>query len=274
MSSVTIPEIRYPVVYPESDGQPMAENTKQFDWIVTIKCGLETLFANDPLVFVAGDLLWYPVEGNPKIRTAPDAMVVFGRPKGHRGSYIQFLEDNISPHVVFEVLSPGNRPAEMLDKLRFYNQYGVEEYYIYDPDDGRLTGYLRGQAGLAEISVMEGWTSPRLKIQFFLAGINLELFGPDGRVFVSYLELDRQRRNSEQRADQEMRRADEESLRADGETRRADGETRRADGEARRAEAETRRAETEARRAELAEQRALRLAAKLSALGIDPNGDA
>ena len=33
MSSVTIPEIRYPVVYPESDGQPMAENTKQFDWI-------------------------------------------------------------------------------------------------------------------------------------------------------------------------------------------------------------------------------------------------
>ena len=252
MSSVTIPEIRYPIVYPESDGQPMAENTKQFDWIVTIKCGLETLFANDPLVFVAGDLLWYPVEGNPKIRTAPDAMVVFGRPKGYRGSYIQFLEDNISPHVVFEVLSPGNRPAEMLDKLKFYDQYGVEEYYIYDPDDGRLTGYLRGPTGLSEIAVMEGWTSPRLKIQFHLAGVDLELFGPDGRVFVSYLELDRQRRTAELRADQEAHRADEESLRADGEARRADGE---------------------ARRAELAEQRALRLVAKLRAAGIDPNGD-
>ena len=128
-----------------------------------------------------------------------------------------------------------------------------EEYYLYDPNNGRLIGYLRTGDKLAEIGQMEGWTSPRLKIQFFLAGINLELFGPDGRVFVSYLELDRQRRNSEQRADQEMRRADEESLRADGEARRADGETRRA---------------------ELAEQRALRLAAKLSALGIDPNGDA
>ena len=246
MSSVTIPEIRFPIVYPESDGQPMAENSKQFDWIVTIKCGLETLFADDPLVFVAGDLLWYPVEDNPKICTAPDAMVVFGRPKGDRGSYIQFLEDNIPPRVVFEVLSPGNRTLEMLDKLKFYDQYGVEEYYLYDPNNGRLIGYLRTGDKLAEIGQMEGWTSPRLKIQFFLAGINLELFGPDGRVFVSYLELDRQRRNSEQRADQEMRRADEESLRADG----------------------------EARRAELAEQRALRLAAKLSALGIDPNGDA
>jgi len=42
----------------------MADNTKQFRWIVTIKEGLEWLFQDDPNVFVAGDLLWYPVEGN------------------------------------------------------------------------------------------------------------------------------------------------------------------------------------------------------------------
>ena len=244
----------------------MAENTKQFDWIVTIKCGLETLFANDPLVFVAGDLLWYPVEGNPKIRAAPDAMVVFGRPKGYRGSYIQFLEDNLPPHVVFEVLSPGNRPAEMLDKLNFYEQYGVEEYYIYDPDEGRLFGYLRAKDRLKEIAVMEGWTSPRLGVRFHLVGTDLQLFGPDGRFFVSYLELDEQRRLAEARADQESKHADEEAL-------RADGEARRAAEQARRAEEQARRAEEQARRAELAEQRAARLAAKLQEMGIDPNGD-
>lgn len=33
-----------PIIYPESDGQPMAENTKQFRWIVTIKENLEILF--------------------------------------------------------------------------------------------------------------------------------------------------------------------------------------------------------------------------------------
>ena len=75
------------VIYPDCDGQPMSDNTKQFRWIVTIKENLELLFAEDPQVFIAGDLLWYPVEGDNKIRQAPDAMVVFGRPKGDRGSY-------------------------------------------------------------------------------------------------------------------------------------------------------------------------------------------
>jgi len=83
------------IIYPDSDGQPMADNTKQFRWIVTIKENLEILFAEVPDVFVAGDLLWYPIEGNNKTRIAPDAMVVFGRPKGdspsetlcERGSY-------------------------------------------------------------------------------------------------------------------------------------------------------------------------------------------
>ena len=47
------------------------------------------------------------------------------------------------PHVVFEVLAPGNRPGEMDRKFRFYEQYGVEEYYVYDPDDGSLEGWRR-----------------------------------------------------------------------------------------------------------------------------------
>src|SRR6266481_6137492 len=113
--------------YPESDGQPMADNTKLFRWIVTIEGGLDALFIDDPNVFVAGDLLWYPAEGKPGIRAAPDAMVVFGRPKGDRGSYKQWEEDNIAPQVVFEILSPGNRAGEMERKFQFYERHGVEE---------------------------------------------------------------------------------------------------------------------------------------------------
>lgn len=71
------------IFYPESDGKPMAENTTQFDLIVKIKEGLQYLFRNITLVFVAGNLLWYPVKGQTSINMAPDAMVVFGRPKGH-----------------------------------------------------------------------------------------------------------------------------------------------------------------------------------------------
>ncbi len=56
----------------------MADNTIQFRWITVIYHNLAWLFAEDSEVFVAGDLLWYPVEGNKKLRQAPDVMVVFG----------------------------------------------------------------------------------------------------------------------------------------------------------------------------------------------------
>lgn len=77
-----LPERKPQIIYPDSDGQPMADHTKQFRWIVIIKENLEILFAPIEDLFVAGDLLWYPVEGDNTIRQAPDVMVVFGRPKG------------------------------------------------------------------------------------------------------------------------------------------------------------------------------------------------
>jgi Uma2 family endonuclease len=86
------------------------------------------MFADDPNVFVAGDLFWYPVEGKSNIVNAPDVMVVFGRPKGDRSSYQQWNEAGIAPQVVFEILSPSNTQNEMDRKLLFYERYGVQEY--------------------------------------------------------------------------------------------------------------------------------------------------
>ena len=116
------------LLYPDTDGEPMADNTKQFKAIVRLESNLELLFKDDPQVFVAGNLFLYPVQGRPDIRIAPDALVVFGRPKGHRSSYRQWREENIAPQVVFEVASPGKTEQEWDAKLAFYNQYGVEEY--------------------------------------------------------------------------------------------------------------------------------------------------
>jgi Uma2 family endonuclease len=186
------------IIYPDCDGQSMSDNTKQFRWIVTIKENLELIFAQEPNVFVAGDLLWYPVEGTNTIRNAPDAMVVFGRPKGDRGSYRQWEEDNIPPQVVFEILSPGNRMGEMNKKLRFYEQYGVDEYYIYDPDRIDLTGWMRRVDRLESIDEMEGWVSPKLMIRFELQADNLAIYRPDGEKFLGFIELDEQRRIAEE----------------------------------------------------------------------------
>ncbi|MGF1538417.1 MAG: Uma2 family endonuclease [Elainellaceae cyanobacterium] len=202
------------VIYPDSDGQPMADNTKQFRWIVTLKENLELLFADDPQVFVAGDLLWYPVEGNNKIRQAPDALVAFGRPKGDRGSYRQWQEGGITPQVVFEILSPGDRLAEMIRKFKFYERYGVEEYYVYDPDAVVLTGWLRGEGELVAVEEMDGWTSPRLQIRFVMGASELEIYRPDGRKFLTTLELDQRAEQARQEAAQERQRAEQAEDRA------------------------------------------------------------
>jgi Uma2 family endonuclease len=196
------------IIYPDCDSQPMSDNTKQFRWIVTIKENLELLFAEHPDVFIAGDLLWYPVEGNNKIRQAPDAMVVFGRPKGDRGSYRQWVEDGISPQVVFEILSPGNRMAEMSRKLYFYEQYGVDEYYIYDPDRIDFTGWIRNGDRLIAIEDADNWISPRLGIRFEMQTDTLTIYHSDNRPFTSFVELDQQLQQSQQQLQQSQQQAE------------------------------------------------------------------
>jgi Uma2 family endonuclease len=197
----TSPDVA-PITYPQSDGQPIADNTKQFRWIVTIQGGLDALFRADPQVFVAGDLLWYPVEGHPEMCMAPDVLVAFGRPKGDRGFYLQWEEGGIAPQVVFEIiLSPGNTIAMMTRKFRFYERHGVEEYYLYDPDTGELSGWQRQGDTLEEIEPMEGWISPRLGVRFELEQGVFQLYRPDGERFATYVELMEQREQEHQRAE-------------------------------------------------------------------------
>jgi Uma2 family endonuclease len=195
------------IIYPDSDGNPMSDNTKQFRWIVTIKENLELLYAENPDVFVAGDLLWYPVEGNNTIRQAPDIMVAIGRPKGDRGSYQQWKEAGIAPQVVFEILSPGNRLAQMQRKLSFYDRYGVTEYYIYDPDRIDFAGWIGVDGRLESIDEAQSWVSPQLGIRFSLEPDTLQIYRPDGQLFLSFVDLDLRRRAAEQRADTAEQRA-------------------------------------------------------------------
>ena len=190
-----------PIIYSDTDSQPIADNTRQFQWIVTIKENLDLLFANNSNVFVAWDLLWYPIEGNNTIRRAPDVMVVFGRPKGYRGSYQQWQEDNIPPQVVFEILSPGNTIKEMAAKLQFYQRYGVEEYYLYDPEKVDFAGWQIMDGKLTIIEEIQGWVSPRLGVRFEMAE-ELQIFTPTGERFLTFVELGQKLQQEKRRAEQ------------------------------------------------------------------------
>ncbi|APW59613.1 Uma2 family endonuclease [Paludisphaera borealis] len=246
---------RTAVIYPDCDGKPIAENTLQFEWIVTIKGNLDLLFRDRPDVFIAGDLLWYPVEGSPKICTAPDAMVAFGRPKGHRPSYKQWEEGGVAPQVVFEVLSHRNRPPEMRAKLAFYERHGVQEYLIYDPQTDGLRGYQRINDELVEIPDMRDWTSPLLGIRFDCSESPMRILYPDGSPFLTLDEIAAQRDAFARERDA----AERKRIAAERELNAAEQERNTAIQER----------DQIARELESEREQAARMAAKLREMGID-----
>jgi Uma2 family endonuclease len=265
LGETIVPEI----VYPESDGEPMADNTKQFTWIVKIKENLEILFKSNPDVFVAGDLFWYPVEGSNKIKLAPDTMVVFGRPKAHRGSYRQWEEDNIPPQVVFEILSPGNTQDEMDKKKLFYLKHGVEEYYVYDPDRISLEVSIRENNSFKEIKDFSVWTSPRLDVRFDMTGDELVIYYPDGGRFLSPVELSNYAEQEKFLREQANQRAEREKMLKEQETQRAEREKLLKEQETQRAEREKLLKEQERFLKEQEQQKYQTLLAQLKAKGID-----
>ena len=224
MVNVSLIEFPDAVEYPESDGEPMGDNTLQIDVIFAIYGILRYWFRDrGDSVFVAGNHFWYPVKGNPKIRVAPDAMVVFGRPQHHRSSYRQFDEDDVAPQVAFEILSPGNTALEMLDKLRFYDQYGVDEYYVFDPPTGELRGWLRPEGGhLTARTEDDVLLSPLLGLTLVGRPEQLLVLDPDGNEILDHLAS----RLYNDQAEAEARAAKAETARAEAEAQAAKAEQR------------------------------------------------
>ena len=201
--------LKTPVIaYPESDGNPRAENTLQFDWITLVKFETADAFADRDDVFIAGDLLWHPLEDHPEIRIAPDVLIAFGRPKGRRGSYLPWKEDNIPPQVIFEILSPENSRSEMDSKVGFYQKYGVKEYIEYDPDRNILRVWLRQNDELMPIpaELLRDWISPLLQVRFLWTDEHLELFHSNGEPFRGRAELRRILKQEQQHAGNEQQR--------------------------------------------------------------------
>jgi Uma2 family endonuclease len=207
MNLIPPPLSRNEIVYPESDGEPLADNTKQLQWIFILFGNLAALFREIVDIFVGSNQLWYPVEGRPDIVTAPDVYVVFGRPKHHRSSYKQWLEDHIPLTVVFEIMSPGNDYYEMANKLAFNEDHGVEEYYVYDPETNRLLVFQRKGEVLRRIRPVDGYISPKLGIRFDLSGEEMVVYHPDGRRFLTFEELTDQFEAEQRRAEQALQKA-------------------------------------------------------------------
>jgi len=220
-----------PIDYPSYDGNRMSDNMKQARWIFSFYGNFAALLADRSDAFVAADNLWYPLRGRPEVRIGPDVYVVFGRPGGDRPSYKQWEEDGVPVTIAVEIRSPSNTDREMADKQAFYEEYGVEEYYDYDPDANRLRVYVRRGAALRRVRPLEAFVSPRLGCRFELTEPEMTVCYPDGRPFLSFVELSEQRDAEQQRAETAEQRAESERQRAESAEQRAESEQQRAEGE-------------------------------------------
>ena len=141
MTNSTLAPVR--IDYPSSDGKPMAESDFQFTPLAYARDSLRLHFRDRTDVYVAGNLLIYYEEGNPKARVAPDVFVVRGVPNRDRSSYFLW-EDRKAPDFVLEITSRSTRGEDQGRKRQLYRRLGVTEYWQHDPTGDYLDPPLQG----------------------------------------------------------------------------------------------------------------------------------
>ena len=137
-------DIPQPIVYPDSDGQPMAETDFQF---VPLSYAVESLkirFQDRLDVYVAGNIFFYYEEGKPTANVAPDVLVIIGAEKRLRRT-VKLWEEPKAPDFILEITSNSTRSNDQGIKKGLYEFLGVTEYFCYDPTadylDPPLFGY-------------------------------------------------------------------------------------------------------------------------------------
>ena len=131
------------LVYPESDGEPMAESGKHVRTLLDMIEIISWLFRNVPDVHVCGNMFLYYEEGNPRKVISPDVFMVRGVSKKDLRTY-KTWEQQPYLDFVLELASPSTYTKDFNEKKMIYEKIlRVKEYYIYDPY-GEIHPYFIG----------------------------------------------------------------------------------------------------------------------------------
>jgi Uma2 family endonuclease len=165
------------VFYPSTDGKPVAET---YWHLYALLVTLEVLkqYLKGRRATVLGNQFLYYAEGFPKLRVAPDVMVIFDVAPGGRDNY-KIWEEKQVPAVVFEMTSKSTKAEDMSEKKTLYERLGVQEYWLFDPKGEwiktQLRGYRLEETGYALIT--DGRSEPlnlRLQVEEQLIGFYRE----------------------------------------------------------------------------------------------------
>ncbi len=167
--------------YPTSDGRPMAETDLHGLLTIDTRQTLSLWYANDPDVYVSGNLLLYYVRGNKRRHVAPDVFVVKGVPKRTRDCYLLW-EEGKGPDAVVELTSSSTRKEDTTKKFLLYRDVlKVREYFLFDPRGDYLKPSLQGfrlsRGNYVDIPMVDG------RLPSKALGLHLERSGTDLRFF-------------------------------------------------------------------------------------------
>ncbi|HVC96955.1 MAG TPA: Uma2 family endonuclease [Pirellulales bacterium] len=275
------------VVYPSSDGRPVAETPIHRKNLLGTIDVLEEWFDAESQVYVSGNMFIYYVEGDKWKHVSPDVFVVRGIPKDKPRDYYLVWEERAVPDLVIEMTSKSTCDEDVDWKLPLYRDVlKVREYFLFDPHREYLEPPLQGyrlRAGTYErVSALAGrLPSEVLGLHLEADGDELRLYDPRGSRWLPTSKEERARAKTERkRADEQQARAEAERKRAEAERRRADEQQAGAEAERKRAEAERKRADEQQARAEAERKRAWesqieidRLRSELEALRRRPSGE-
>lgn len=135
--------------YPSADGEPVAETYVHLYALLTTLEVLRQYLKGRQATVLANQFLYY-AQGFPKLRVAPDVMLIFDVEPGGRDNY-KIWEEGKVPSVIFEMTSAGTQDQDTGFKKTLYEQLEVQEYWLFDPKgewiENKLQGYrLRGES--------------------------------------------------------------------------------------------------------------------------------
>ena len=211
------------LIYPVSDGEPLAETFDHLYVLLTTLMVLRHYLAGQQATVLANQYMYY-VEGKPNARVAPDVMVIFNVAPGGRDNY-KIWEEGEVPSVIFEMTSEGTQDRDRIFKKNLYEQLGVTEYWLYDPKGEWIPERLRGYRLRRDVYelIEDGRSDPlqlRVEIEGDLIGFYREDTGeklPIPDELVAALEDEREQRRQAAAAledENEQRRQAEERAEA------------------------------------------------------------
>ncbi|HEX8194837.1 MAG TPA: Uma2 family endonuclease [Pyrinomonadaceae bacterium] len=189
MSAVLKPKFDEEDFYPiREEGKPMAETDLHVTAILDLIQYLRFHFRDEPVV-VLGDHTLYYERGNPKKFVAPDVFVVKGVEKELPRRVFKLWEEK-PPSVVFEISSRSTWADDFYKKWKLYEQIGVLEYYIFDPEYDYLPepiiAFKRKNGEFEKARVKKGRIfSEELGLEIVDTGKGLRLYEPKTKQFLS-----------------------------------------------------------------------------------------